>query len=487
MTLGDLLRLLSPETAVAVDLEMTGIQLDSRLVTPGTVFIAVAGTESHGMQFLEDAVRRGAIAALFDDWEGPIPAHIPCLRIPHLRSRLPEIGAAWHALSFADRPVFGVTGTNGKTTVVSLIAQLASLVGVPMGRIGTLGVSFGRDVLSNSDRTTADPLTLAGQCADLIARGARGIAMEVSSHALDQGRVSGIPFSVGVFTNLTRDHLDYHGTLERYGAAKARLFHDFALEASVLCVDDPFVNSLASTARGVVWTVGETEGSRVHLMRYTPHTGGAEMTLTVDGDAYVIQSPLYGRFNAQNLALAMTALVATGLCHWSDLVRVVDRLEPAPGRMEQFRAEGQPRVVVDYAHTPDALEQVLVTLRDHTDGQLWVVFGCGGDRDAGKRPLMGEIASRCADQVILTDDNPRSESPAEIVRQICAGMVSPPRRVIHARADAIRVAIESAEPNDCVVVAGKGHERTQVIGQRVVPFSDRATVAEYFGLIGGVA
>lgn len=487
MTLGELLHLLSPQTPATVDMEISAIQLDSRLVVPGAVFIAIAGSTAHGMHFLEDAVARGAIAVLFDEWDGPIPAHIPCLRVAQLRARLPEIGAAWHGLSFAERPVFGVTGTNGKTTVVSLIAQLASYVGMPMGRIGTLGVSFGRDVLSNSDRTTADPLTLAGQCADLLARGARGIAMEVSSHALDQGRVSGIPFSVGLFTNLTRDHLDYHGTLARYGAAKARLFQEFDLEASVLCVDDPFVRSLAPTARGAVWTVGEARESRVHLTRCTPHPTGTEIVLTVDGEAYTLQSPLYGRFNAQNLALAMTALVALRLCSWSDLVPVVGRLEPAPGRMEQFRVAGQPLVVVDYAHTPDALEQVLLTLRDHTSGRLWVVFGCGGDRDQGKRPLMGEIASRYADAVILTDDNPRSESPSEIVRQISAGMQSPPTQVIHSRADAIRVAIESADLNDCIVVAGKGHERTQVIGQRTLPFSDRATVADYFGLIGGAA
>lgn len=487
MTLGELLAVICPETPTSVEMEVSSIQLDSRFVTPGAVFIAIAGTASHGMHHIDEAIRRGAIAVLYDDWAGPIPAGIPSRRIANLRARLPEIGAAWHRLSFANVPVFGVTGTNGKTTVVALIAQLAGLVGLPMGRIGTLGVSFGRDVLSNSDRTTADALTLAGQCADLLSRGAQGLAMEVSSHALDQGRVGGIPFSVGIFTNLTRDHLDYHGTLENYGAAKTRLFQDFALTASVLNVDDPFVRSLVTIARGTIWTVGQIPESRVRMTRCIPNETGTHIEMTVDGQAYVMQSPLYGVFNAQNLLLAMTALVAIDTAQWSELVERVAQLEPAPGRMEQFRADGRALVVVDYAHTPDALEQVLSTLRAHTQGRLWVVFGCGGDRDQGKRPVMGEIASRMADVVILTDDNPRSEAPNRITDEIVAGMVKPPHRIIHSRADAIRAAIESADPADCIVVAGKGHERVQVIGDRAIPYSDRATVAAYFGLLGGAA
>ena len=487
MTLDALLALVCPEVPLSVGMEVSSIQLGSRLVTPGAVFIAIAGTASHGMHHIDEAIRRGAIAVLYDDWAGPIPAGIPSRHVPNLRGRLPEIGAAWHRLSFGNVPVFGVTGTNGKTTVVALIAQLSGLLGVPMGRIGTLGVSFGRDVLSNTDRTTADALTLAGQCADLLSRGAQGLAMEVSSHALDQGRVEGIPFSVGIFTNLTRDHLDYHGTLENYGAAKARLFQDFGLTSSVLWIDDPFVRSLAATARGTVWTVGQLPESRVRLTRCLPHEAGTHIEMTVDGQAYVMQSPLYGLFNAQNVLLAMTALVAMEMAQWSVLVERVAQLEPAPGRMEQFRADGRALVVVDYAHTPDALQQVLSTLCAHTQGRLWVVFGCGGDRDQGKRPVMGEIASRFADVVILTDDNPRSEAPNRITDEIVAGMIKPPHRIIHSRTEAIRTAIEAADPLDCIVVAGKGHERVQVIGDRAIPYSDRATVAAYFGLLGGVA
>lgn len=487
MTFADLLNLLCPDQPALADFEITGVQLDSRLIQPGQVFIAIAGTASHGLHHLDQALALGAIAVLYDDWVGPAPVGVPSRSIPNLRNRLADIGAAWHKLSFNGIPVFGVTGTNGKTTVVSLIAQLATKLGLPMGRIGTLGVGFGRDVLSNADRTTSDALTLAGQCADLLARGARGIAMEVSSHALDQGRVTGIPMTVGVFTNLTRDHLDYHQTMARYGDAKMRLFRDFALTASVLCVDDPFIASMAGTVRGELWTVGQEAGSRVRLSRVTPDAEGSLIEIQVDQATWTMRSPLFGLFNAQNVVLAMTALVVAGLADWAQLIPMIPTLEPAPGRMERFDSADRPTVIVDYAHTPDAMEQVLITVRQHTTGRLWVVFGCGGDRDSGKRAEMGAIAERLADHVILTDDNPRFESAAVIIEGIRDGMQSPPFAVIHDRASAIRRAIESAARADCIVVAGKGHERTQVVGTRVIPYSDRATVASHFGLMDGIA
>ena len=466
-----------------------GLTLDSRTVRPGEIFVAVAGTSTHGMTYVETAIEQGASAVLYDDWDQAVPNRLPCIRITNLRERLPAIVRAFYDDPFASMRVIGVTGTNGKTTTVQLIAQLVEALSMVAGRIGTLGVSVGVDKLSESDRTTPDAITLGSFFSQLKARGASITAMEVSSHALDQGRVQGVPFEVGVFTNLTRDHLDYHGTMEAYGEAKARLFREYPLHTAVIYLDDALGRHLAETITTPdIWTYGFADDARIRVIEVTPTASGCNVACDFEGRLLSLQIPLLGQFNALNAVAALAATAAVCPNQLEHLIRATSALKPAPGRMEWFQVESQPTVVVDFAHTPDALENALTTCRWHTEGALWVVFGCGGERDTGKRPLMGEVAGRLADHLILTADNPRSEDAQAICDGIIAGTAHRPIHVELDRGQAIRHALEHAEPRDWILVAGKGHERTQQIGSRMLPYSDRLQVAQLLGLVeqGGV-
>ena len=463
---------------------VNGLTLDSRSVRPGDVFVAVAGTSAHGMTYVETAIEQGASAVLYDDWDQSVPQRLPCIQVTGLRERLPAIVRAFYDDPFASMRVIGVTGTNGKTTTVQLIAQLAEALSMVAGRIGTLGVAVGVDKLSESDRTTPDAITLGSFFSQLKARGASITAMEVSSHALDQGRVRGVPFEVGVFTNLTRDHLDYHGTMEAYGEAKARLFREYPLRTAVIYLDDPVGRHLAETITTPdIWTYGFSSDARIRVIDVTPTAKGCHVTCDFDGQPVSLHIPLLGQFNALNAIAALAATAAVCPDQFENLIRASHTLKPAAGRMEWFQVESQPTVVVDFAHTPDALENALATCRWHTEGALWVVFGCGGERDTGKRPLMGEVAGRLADHLVLTADNPRSEDPQAICDAIGTGTS---HRSIHVeldRAQAIRYALENAQPHDWILVAGKGHERTQQIGSRMLPYSDRLQVAKFLGMM----
>jgi UDP-N-acetylmuramoyl-L-alanyl-D-glutamate--2,6-diaminopimelate ligase len=296
--------------------------------------------------------------------------------------------------------------------------------------------------------------------------------------------VRGVPFEVGVFTNLTRDHLDYHGTLQAYADAKARLFRDYPLRTAVIYLDDAVGRHLAETIKTPdIWTYGFADDARIRVIEITPNHQGCDVTCDFDGRLLNLHIPLLGQFNALNAIAALAATIAVCPDQVDQLIRATHALKSAPGRMEWFQVGSQPTVVVDFAHTPDALENALTTCRWHTTGALWVVVGCGGDRDAGKRPLMGEVAGRLADHLILTSDNPRSEDPQSICDAIASGTSHRPIHVELDRGEAIRHALTHAQPNDCILVAGKGHERTQQIGSRMQPYSDRLQVARLLGLV----
>jgi len=434
------------------------------------------------LNFIEQARANGAAAILFDpDATGDLKAPRDAIAVPALRARLGALADAFHERITATLPVVGVTGTNGKTTTVQLIVQAWELLGTRAGSSGTLGAGLhGR--LQPTGFTTPLVLHLHALLAGMADAGAQAIAMEVSSHALDQGRVDGVHFDIAAFTNLTRDHLDYHGDMESYGAAKARLFAWPGLRAAVINLDDAFgaglrdaLGNTTSPAAGPRVIGASARGDGSALIRATGiqlDTAGITFDLVIDGSTTRVQSPLLGRFNVDNLLVVAGVLHAQG----HEAARIADtlaRLQPIHGRMNRLGGDVAPLVVIDYAHTPDALEQALSTLRAHTDARVLCVFGCGGERDVGKRPLMGAIAERLSDVAIVTDDNPRSEDGDVIAAQIVAGFSTPASViVVRDRKAAIEQAITLARPRDIVLVAGKGHEADQDINGVKHPFDD---------------
>ena len=468
----------------ASGVDIRDLTLDSRQVTEGSLFIASQGSETHGMTFVDQAIANGAAAILYDAWGGDVPRHVPALHVTGLQAQIGPLAHAFYGHPCQAMRVIGVTGTNGKTTTVHLIAQLADTLGLKAARIGTLGISIGPEKLVDSDRTTPDAITLAKIFAELRDREVDLVAMEVSSHALDQHRVDGIPFDVAVMTNLSRDHLDYHEDMESYGQAKARLFEDFDLKAAVLNADDAFCQGLMKRlVSSHLVTYGTSSSADFSITAVEATSDGSLIDVSIHGALRQLKLPLLGDFNVENALAAVAVMTAIEPEKAEQVLSAMSRLQTAPGRMECFQSPGSATVVVDYAHTPDALEWALVTCRKHCQGQLWSVFGCGGDRDTGKRPLMGRIASELSDCVVLTSDNPRSEPPQAILNEIRAGMTKPPMREEIDRSMAIRFAVENASSNDYILIAGKGHESTQVIGQTIRPFSDRVEVARLFGLM----
>ena len=476
--------------ARAPELEVTGVEIDSRRVTAGDAFLAVRGIGSHGLQHVELALARGASAVVWEPAPGiaePEDLAVPQIAVAGLSKKVGEIAARFHGEPAKKLFTVGVTGTDGKTSTAYLVAQAFDSLDMPCGYLGTIG--YGRvDALKEASHTTPDAIRLQELFADFASSGLKACAMEVSSHALDQARVSGIGFDVAILTNITRDHLDYHGTVEAYAAAKKQLFTEYRRGVAVLNRDD---------STGAAWAAKLDKGIVYGIEGAAPATGqwliARDLQLSTEGLAFTldsswggaqVRSRLLGRFNVYNLLAALAALLAKGVT-LAHAVPVLAKLNTVPGRIEGFKGEkAAPLVVVDYAHTPEALAQILKAVRAHCTGRLICVFGCGGDRDRGKRPLMGAAAERGADVAIITDDNPRSESPVAIVDEILAGLTASGRRamrVIHDRAEAIRTAIVEAGANDVVVVAGKGHETTQTIGTEVRAFSDRAFVAALVG------
>jgi len=451
-------------------LDVGGLSQDSRRVRPGDAFVALPGAQAHGMAFAAEALAAGAVVVLHDAAEAP-PADIAasCIAVEGLNARTVDLVRRFHGEAVAGLDLFAVTGTNGKSSVAWLMAQA---LGGAM--VGTLGI--GRPgAMAESDHTTPDLFTTWRALAELAGQGVGSVALEASSHALDQGRLAGLTFTATAFTNLGHDHLDYHLTREAYGAAKARLFLDHASRRQWINLDDPFGRMLASNLRerdGLrTYALDPSRGADVTAEIRRADLDGLALTLHLPGGPVEAETPLIGRVNVLNLMVVAGELAERGF----DGPTIAERLAalvPVPGRMNRVDGADR-RVIIDYAHTPDALESALAALRPLTGGQLFCVFGCGGNRDRAKRPEMGRIAESLADRVILTDDNPRHEDGLAIVREIQAGMQRPERsRVMRDRAEAIRLAIREAGSDDVVLVAGKGHEREQVVGDTVRPFSD---------------
>ena len=467
-------------TPAAARMIVSGLSLDSRQVRRGDAFFALRGSQDHGISFAASAVQRGARVVLA---EAPAPddvapLDVPLLWIDGLHDQVGEIAARFYERPSESMRVVGVTGTNGKTSCVQLLAQALTLLGHRAASIGTLGAGVhGR--LREGERTTPDAIHVQALLAGFRDDDVSHVAMEVSSHALAQGRVGAVDFEVAAFTNLTRDHLDYHGSMEAYGAAKALLFAWPGLRSAVINSDDPFGSELVtrlpdSMQRLRFSAAGEREAEIAASDIVTSAEGLAFHLRTPWGNR-AIRSQLIGRFNVANLLAVVGCLGALGE-PFARIVEVLAQLQPVNGRMSRLGgAHGQPLVVVDYAHTPDALEQALVAVRAHCAGRLICVFGCGGERDAGKRPLMGEIAARLADVAIVTDDNPRGEDGDAIVAQIVAGMTAARAMAVERdRAVAIADALALARAGDVVLIAGKGHETYQdgAAGKR--PFDDLA-------------
>ena len=464
----------------ALGVPVTRLAMDSRRVVPGDVFVAVPGAHTDGRRLIPQAIAAGAAGVLWEadgfQWDPAWSA--PNFAVRNLRQQLGFIAARVYGDPSLRLWAAGVTGTNGKTSCSHWIAQSLTRLGRRTAVLGTLGNGFPGD-LKPGTHTTLDAVSLQAQLAELLSRGASGVVMEVSSHGLEQGRVNGVAFTAALFTNLSRDHLDYHGTMEQYGAAKTRLFHWDSLRYAVINLDDDFGTKLARSldrsrvnVLGYGLGKGEISGHNLDLSKR-----GLTLEIETPWGASVIRSQLLGRFNAANLLGVLGVLLAAGV-NLDEATSALEEVEPVPGRLQMLRRPGRPLVVVDYAHTPDALEKVLDTLRAvlGSEGRLICVFGCGGERDTGKRPLMGEIATRLADSVFVTSDNPRGEDPLVIIDQIIA-QAHPNYRVEIDRVAAIQQALCEARPEDLVLIAGKGHEAYQEIAGRRLPFSDAEVAA----------
>lgn len=468
------------------DLVITDLALDSRKVIPGAAFVALPGLRVHGISFATQAVNAGAKVILWEPADGvaapPLPQHVALVAIAQLGSLLGTIADRFFDSPSRSVAVAGVTGTNGKTTTAYVLAAALAQLGRASAYAGTLG--FGPiSAVRPGTHTTPDCITVHRQIAELRDAAVSHLGMEISSHALDQRRIDGVHVDTAIFTNLTHDHLDYHGTFEAYGAAKARLFAWPDLRHAVINIDDAFGRELAANHTGSSLTVCSRSAeslppsSRYVLARKVSAAGhGLEIDIDSSWGTATLSSRFVGDFNVDNLLAVLGVLLGWGF----SLARAVSAIEqcvPPPGRMETFAASGKPLAIVDYAHTPDALEKALLAARSHCSGRLLCVFGCGGDRDARKRPVMGEIAERLADGVIVTDDNPRTEDGDAIVADIVKGLKQPQQVVIERdRARAIGRAIHSARAGDAVLVAGKGHEDYQIVGLETRYFSDRDVV-----------
>jgi UDP-N-acetylmuramoyl-L-alanyl-D-glutamate--2,6-diaminopimelate ligase len=466
---------------VAVDPEITGVTADSRQVRPGFLFAALPGAKADGVSFIPAALRAGAAAVLADNHVEALPA--PVVHAADLRRAYALAAAAF----WGEQPhtCVAVTGTNGKTSVATFCRQMFTRLGHSAASMGTLGVRAGDDQLTPPGLTTPDAADVARLLAKLAGQGVTHLALEASSHGSDQRRLDGVRLTAAGFLNLTQDHLDYHGGMDAYLSAKLRLFETLLPRAgvAVLNADSDAFGAVAATATlsgHTIFSVGQ-EGQGLQLLERIPTAGGQRLAIIANGRRVDIVLPLVGAFQASN------ALVAAGLCIAAGegvdaVLAALEHIEGAPGRLQRVGARPNGgEAYVDYAHTPDGLQTVLLALRPHTRGRLFLVFGAGGDRDRGKRPLMGEIALRFADVAIITDDNPRSEDPAAIRAAILAA--SPGAREIGDRRQAIRAAAALLGEGDVLVVAGKGHEQGQVIADVVHPFDDVAETAAALGLV----
>ncbi|MGR6034209.1 MAG: UDP-N-acetylmuramoyl-L-alanyl-D-glutamate--2,6-diaminopimelate ligase [Candidatus Nitrosoglobus sp.] len=483
--LNDLLIGLVPVVGQAQNRQINNLSLDSSQVSPGALFLACRGEKRLGHNYIGAAVDRGAVAIIYDPIV-PIPTefqirlqaqNIPLIALHELNTKASIIADRFYLQPSRQVCVIGVTGTNGKTSVSHFLAQALHREETPCGLMGTLGIGL-VGAITPSELTTPDAVTVQERLAAMHDAGASYAVMEVSSHALDQGRVNGVIFNAAIFTNLSRDHLDYHGDMACYEAAKSRLFAQPGLCNAVINVDDAVGRALVAKLSPEITVISYGLANphanlRASELRYD--RSGIAMNIQGFWGKGELKCPLLGRFNAYNLLAALGGLLACGMSFTEALERL-SQVRAVPGRMESMGRQGEPLLVVDYAHTPDALEQALHSLRTHLNpgGRLWCVFGCGGERDRGKRPLMGAAAERLSDFVMLTDDNPRDEDPIQIIIDILSGMNDPDSVYkFRNRSEAIIRAVQLAGPKDIVLIAGKGHENYQQVGIERRPFSDR--------------
>jgi UDP-N-acetylmuramoyl-L-alanyl-D-glutamate--2,6-diaminopimelate ligase len=476
------------------DIDILNIASNSRAVLENTLFIALAGINSHAIDFAIDAVKSGAVAILYDAGDEYCRRRVPLLS--------KQVQAHWIGIEGLDRAngeivsrfygepgkalkIIGVTGTDGKTSVTHLLTQALGRLGKSTASIGTLGYGVGNE-LQPTTHTTPDTVTLQTYLHEFQCRGCEYVVMEVSSHALEQYRVSGCHFDIAVLTNLGRDHLDYHQDMAQYAAAKARLFRDFDLTARVLNADDELGLSLSEEleAEGMIrysrLATGKDASAEVYLLHSEVTDRGLDMQVATPLGEIRASTALMGQFNIDNTLACISTLIALGLEH-AQIQLAVSGLQPIPGRMEKFSGNANTATaVIDFAHTEQALRACLTTSREHTRGKLWCIFGCGGDRDQGKRKGMGRAAEELADRIIITDDNPRTEPAETIVAEIIEGLREPDKAcVVHNRQAAIEYALTQAAADDLVIIAGKGHELEQIVGHQRFPFSDRHVVQRF--------
>lgn len=455
------------------------VTADSRQIRPGDIFIAYRGEYADGRDYIQAAIEKGAAAIVYEadsDFRLPATLALPAVGIANLRESAGEVAAQLLQHPSQHMALIGITGTNGKTSVSQWLAQAFDLLGQKCAITGTVGNGFW-GALQTGTHTTPDAVTVQSLLADFYRQGAQAVAMEVSSHGLDQYRVNGVAFDTAVFTNLTRDHLDYHGDMASYGESKRRLFAWRDLQNAVINIDDDFGRKLVDQLHRErpalrVITYGFSADADVCITHFQAALTGNTLQLTTPWGKGEIRTRLLGRFNAQNLAACIVVLGAHGFA-LTEILTVLTQIKPARGRMDCIFTAGKPLVVIDYAHTPDALEKALTTLQElkTPTSRLWCVFGCGGNRDAGKRPLMGAVAAAHADCVVVTSDNPRLENPQTIIDDILPA-VPQPAHVNPDRAAAIAYAVSHANAEDIVLIAGKGHETYQDIGGVKQHFDD---------------
>jgi len=475
---------------VELDRDISGLMLDSRYVQKNGLFLAVKGTHLDGRHYIQDAILRGASAVLIDaDTTNDVltfEATVPLIPIKHLQQKVGFIASCFYGNPSNHLRMIGVTGTSGKTSCSHFIAQSLQSLNIPCGIIGTLGNGFLGE-MGEAGLTTPDAVTLQSILHDFVLRKAQAIAMEVSSHSIDQGRINGIQFDIGIFTNLSQDHLDYHLTMESYALVKRRFLAEIPVKHCIINADDAYgrkwITELSTHHSIIAYSTDQPDREMqvplVYVDQIESGLYGMKAKLKSPWGEADISLPLIGQFNLSNSLAVLTALCVYGVT-FKDAVSCLARLQAVPGRMQTLGGDERPLVVVDYAHKPDALEKVLQALRGHTKGKLWCVFGCGGERDRGKRPLMAKIAETLADNVIVTNDNPRHEKPEEIVAEIVGGFSHPEKVSIELdRAKAIENSIQWANACDCVLIAGKGAEHYQQLGDEKIPFDDVEKVKEY--------
>lgn len=470
-------------------IEIENIQLDTRLITPGSLFLALKGHQTDGRRFIGKAIELGAVAVLYEDDGAFIPDYVtvPCIPVPELSKQVSLLAGVFYSHPSKQMKLVGVTGTNGKSTTTHLIANWAHLLGDVSGVMGTLGNGlFGQ--LTETENTTGSAVSIQQQLHEFIQKDAILAAMEVSSHGLVQYRVESLTFAASVFTNLSRDHLDYHHTMDAYAEAKRQIFTHSQSDHCIVNIDDEIGMAWAkdmpdAVVYGVDRQFAGHSGKFVYASNVKFHSHGITIKIHSSWGNGVISAPLLGKFNVSNLLAALATLLVLQY-DLKMLCQTASQLQSVTGRMECFGLPTQPLVVVDYAHTPDGLEKALEAARQHCHGKLTCICGCGGDRDKGKRPLMAEIAEKLADRVILTDDNPRTENPANIIEDMIVGLKNPALVAIeHDRRKAIDLALQGSEAGDIIVVAGKGHEDYQIIGTEKRHYSDRETVMQKLGVM----